>query len=177
MKNETTPIYKWEQTSFYKPSKVEYFTSNRIEYIRDLDDDTFYSKSDNQTLFDTEEEARNAYREKISRVRTEEVKNYISFLYDEGDFSFFSDNIKRIFLERKSCFTYREREIIGLALRGQLNIGGFNFPVTQVAEIQHFNDKDVIILKDGKELNAKEEVEYFILNSIFGNNESRLVFK
>ena len=58
-----------------------------------------------------------------------------------------------------------------------LSIDVYNFPVTQVAEIKHLDDKDVIVLKDGKEVDAKEEVERFILNSIFGDNKSGLVFK
>lgn len=167
---------KWLVSGFCNPIEVNVIQQEGITYYNDTDDKTFYQTDENDHFFDTKEEAE-AYRNELIKPFTgENLKQYIEYRIDNGDYSLLPLYVKEQMEDRTKYFTYDEKQAIREALGGNICIEATSFRQSQVKRLLYGEDSIKVILDDGTELMARSEVEKFIITSIFGKNTSGKVY-
>lgn len=167
---------KWLVSGFCNPIEVNVIQQAGITYYNDIDDKTFYQTDENDHFFDTKEEAE-AYRNELIRPFTgENLRRYIEYRIDNGDYSLLPSYVEERMKDTCKYFTYDERQAIREALRGNICIEATSFRQSQVKRLLYGEDSIKVIIDDGTELMARSEVEKFIVTSIFGGNTSDKVF-
>lgn len=171
--------------SFYDPAECEVIEKDGkifiFSEIYEGEPGDWYSPSDDDHFFETKKEADEYLSSIIPFTNATSLKNYIKFRYENDDQSelseIFPDSlIKKICDKPLLDFSFEERRQVALALRGILNIGGASFRVSDVDCIKHGKECLSIVLKNGKEIVTRYQAELFIIESIFGNNYSNIVF-
>ena len=167
---------KWLVSGFCNPIEVNVIQQAGITYYNDIDDKTFYQTDENDHFFDTKEETE-AYRNELIRPFTgENLKRYIEYRIDNGDYSLLPSYVEEQMKDTCKYFTYDERQAIREALRGNICIEATSFRQSQVKRLRYGEESIKVVLDDGTELMARSKVEKFIVSSIFGENTSGKVF-
>lgn len=165
--------------SYYEPEEMDVILNGEEVFLVSLiGDDDFYSPGESSMFFDTKEEADKFYHNRIPRFDKEEMKRYIEFLWthDRGG-EILPDRLIAFLKEDHSALkgSYAERRQIEDALRGVLNVAARSFRVSDISYVKYGQDWLSVILKDGEEIVPTNSTEVFIIQSVFGNNNSRMI--
>lgn len=167
---------KWLVSGFEEPEEVNVIQQEGITCYNFKGYIEFYQTDENDHLFDTKEEAE-AYRNELIKPFTgENLKRYIEYRIDNGDYSILPPYVKEQMEDRTKYFTYDEKQAIREALGGNICIEATSFRQSQVKRLLYGEDSIKVILDDGTGLIARSEVEKFIVTSIFGGNTSGKVY-
>jgi hypothetical protein len=170
-------VRKYEVRSFYEPEEKDVIVDEKgnILYSSCIGEDEFYTPSKEDYYFDTKEDADKFYSQLISKFDIEAIKEYINFLCDNDRLNeILPESLFNIFTKRNNSFylSYGEERQIRSALNGILNIDAVSFRVSDVYKIKYGDTWLSIELKDGSEVVPTNETEVFIIQSIFGDNNS-----
>ena len=168
---------KWLVSGFEEPEEVNVIQQEGITCYSYKDHNEFYQTDENDRIFDTKEEAEAYRNELIKPFADENLKRYIEYCIDNGDYSLLPPYVKEQMEDRTKYFTYDEKRAIREALGGNICIEAISFRQSQVKRLLYGEDSIKVILDDGTGLMARSEVEKFIVTSIFGGNTSGKVYK
>ena len=166
---------------FRKPSEITLVyrdgAPSHFRYVGD--DDEYYNHHDDYKYFKTKEEA-DKYASDLMPVSNELIKEYIDYKYNEEKLEdVLSERLFKLFNRNYYSaldVNYGQRGQLENALRGILNIDAYSFRTTDVEIVKFGEDWCSLILKNGTEINVHDDVEFFIIKSIFGSNNSGLSF-
>lgn len=160
---------------FNEPSEVDVIKKNGEVFIYSHPgDDCFYNAGDDM-FFNTKEEADKFHSEIMFGLDIEKIRRYISYMWDEGKLEeILPDGIYRSFKEgqKSFCISYDDKTVLKNALNGILNIDAVSFRLSDIDCVKYGKEWLSIILKNGKEITPRTENEVFIIESIFGSNNS-----
>lgn len=166
---------------FNEPSEVDAIKKNGKVFIYSYsDDDDFYKAGDNDVFFSTREEADKYHSEIISEFDIEKIRSYIEYMWNENRLKeILPDNIYRSFKEgqKSFCISYDGKNVLKNALNGILNIDAVSFRLSDIDYVRYGKSWLSIVLKNGKEITPRTEIEVFIIESIFGENNSGMYNK
>lgn len=138
-------------------------------------------------FFSTSKEKAEEYAKSIIPENAEQVKNYLSLLYqhdnDEELEKFLPNPILKCYKEFFSSaisFTYSELQQVKSAIGGIINIGGYSFRPDMIHSVRYIGDKSedmIVILTNGKEVPTRNTVERIIIKAVVCENNSGLHFK
>lgn len=168
---------------FNEPREVDVIYKDGNAFVISIaGDNDFCQADDDDILFETKEEA-DKYHSKIThKFNAEEIKEYID------SFGMYSDKLKEVLpdsvydryergLNKVMFLSYKDREILRMALNGILNIGPDSFRISDISSVKYGGDWAYAILKNGEEVIPRTGIEIFILESIFGCNNSDVIYK
>ena len=167
---------KWLVSGFGEPEEVNVIQQEGITCYSYKDCNEFYQTEENDRIFDTKEEAEAYRNELIKPFADENLKRYIEYRIDNGDYSLLPSYVEERMKDTCKYFTYEEKQAIREALRGNICIEATSFRQSQVKRLRYGEESIKVVLDDGTELMARSEVEKFIVTSIFGGNTSGKVF-
>lgn len=160
---------------FNEPSEVDVIKKNGEVFIYSYPgDDCFYNAGDDM-FFNTKEEADKFHSEIMFGLDIEKIRRYISYMWDEDKLEeILPDGIYRSFKEgqKSFCISYDDKTVLKNALNGILNIDAVSFRLSDIDCVKYGKEWLSIILKNGKEITPRTENEVFIIESMFGSNNS-----
>lgn len=167
---------------FSEPSDVDVIKKDNEVFIYSYhEEDEFYSPSSDCVFFSTKKEADEYYSEMMSKFDVEEIKKYICHLWN-------NDKLETILPDRvysnfkkgynaEMCLRYKDKNVLRKALNGILNIDASSFRLSDIDCIDYGDNWLSIVLKNGKKVIPRTETEIFIIESIFGCNDSEVYNK
>lgn len=165
---------------FCEPSEITLVYRDGVpSHFRYVGDNDYYNHHDDYKYFKTKEEA-DKYASDLMPVSDELIKKYIEHKYANGELEgVLSRDIYDYYIAGQKSYLhadYAQREQLENALRGILNIDAYSFRTTDVEMVKFGKDWCYLVLKNGTEINVNNDVEFFIIKSIFGSNNSERVF-
>lgn len=165
---------------FSEPSEVDVIKKDGNVFIYSYSgDDDFCKAGDNDVFFNTKEEADKFHSEIMSGLDIEKIRRYIGYMWGDDRLNeILPDGVYRLLEKgRKNfCFSYGDRCVLENALNGILNIDAVSLRLSDISCVKYGESWLSIILKNGKEIVPRSEIEKFIIESLFGDNNSRRSF-
>lgn len=169
---------------YYYPEEVNVIKRDGKVFLFSYSVDDEYNKPcKGMVFFDTKEAANKYHSDMMSEFDIKKIKDYIQFVYYnnvEKLESILPDNVYDNYKKGKNSFfscSYLDEAMLRNALNGILNIDGISFRVSDISQVKYGEKWLSVILKDGKEVTPKRKIEVFVIESIFGNNNSGMCFK
>lgn len=111
----------------------------------------------------------------------DKVKEYLSHLFhndDEKLKEYLPGYIYKAMERGQSCmeYSYTDIEVLFNALRGNFNINGCSFKISEVSHIRYLDNACVVVLKSGTEITTSSDLERRIIREAFGHNYSNRVY-
>ena len=133
-------------------------------------------------FFETKEAADEYYSNIMSEINIEKTKKYIQWLLENSDDrleSILPESILKAWRGRAAVkkFSFWDIQFLQKALNGILNIDGVSFRTSDISKVKYGNKWVSVILKNGENITPRNEVEVFVIESIFGKNSSGISYK
>lgn len=177
MKLEKKTMYVVQ--GYYEPEEMDVIMNGEeVFLVSSIGNDDFYSIGENSGVFDTKEEADKFHHNKIPKFDKKEIKEYIEFLFrNDREAEILPEMIIDRFEKGDYAFqiSFHEKNQIKDALRGVLNVDARSFRVSDVSCVKYGKDWLSVVLRDGEEIVPTNSTEIFIIESVFGNNNSRMI--
>lgn len=183
-------VMKWRLTSALSVLPTVVFhdpDTGRDVYYRDGDGDSYViEETDNPKIFPTEEEALREQRARLEYLKgiTADMSDLISEIcclddnvctFDRSYIEQIQDNYryKKMYIDIFSKYKLLKIYVI----TGMLNINGLSVRKENVNCVKWCSeDHAELIMKDGSTVLTRNEAEYDLVCTVFGFNESQMVF-
>lgn len=170
---------------YYTPEEINVIKKDGTVYLYSygIENEDDYSKPyGDMRFFETKEAADEYYSNIMSEINIEKTKKYIQWLLENSDDeleSILPESILKTWRNRtaQKKFSFWDIQFLQKALNGILNIDGVSFRTSDISKVKYGNKWVSVILKNGENITPRKEVEVFVIESIFGENSSGILYK
>ncbi len=170
---------------YYTPEEISVIKKEGKVYLYSygIENEDDYSKPyGDMRFFETKEAADEYYSNIMSEINIEKTKKYIQWLLENSDDrleSILPESILKAWRGRAAVkkFSFWDIQFLQKALNGILNIDGVSFRTSDISKVKYGNKWVSVILKNGENITPRNEVEVFVIESIFGKNSSGISYK
>lgn len=162
--------------SFNEPERVDVLVDETEEVkLCSLEGYDEYSEPGKETHFFQDELSAQQYLESILPKNLDQMKDYLSYLYDESKFTELKEMLPETMFKRLKegydssvHFTYFEWEIVKRALSGHITIEARTIKFSDVVMVTSLADeRRELLLSNGERIISKESIEQKIIDAVF----------